>query len=529
MQRHRASTEILRLILYIAGMNACIVPLDALQQHERIEFAHPAQSAPRLALKKCRRTMQMLVWCGVVLLGALSVSPAFASLSFAPSSKAQQNEKQGKEKRAKQKRQTTKQLKKETQKEAAKPRTTAPPQTSISTEQRKLQRLQRQIEQDRERLKSAREREGAVSGKLTKQRRKSKEVQTSIQILTYQMRRTQDSLLKTSTNLGGLQQRLRTLEREYARLCRRVVRRGEPSDEERVVLALAPDDDLATRAVLRSVHRVSVRRAEEIGDLMDSLSGRKHSLELFLSNRETLKSSEEHRARRIGQSIELSEKALDSIRSNKKLLQQKLEERNASVRKVQQMIAALVAEEIRRKKEEARRRAEAEKRGKKGSTAANATAKGKHSRGDDVDESSAKAEFRGVLAGKFRPHSLPWPTASHKILHGFGQYTNPITGTVINNPGLSIEAPYGTPMQCVADGVVSLVHWLPGYGSLVIVDHGNDFRTVYANMASVAVKEGVRVEAGSIVGKSGRSVDGEYAHFEVWRDREKLNPATWLK
>jgi septal ring factor EnvC (AmiA/AmiB activator) len=399
-------------------------------------------------------------------------------------------------------------------------------QPSITAQQQKLRRLQEQVQQDREKLKSVREREGTVSGKLSKQRQKSKEVQTSIQILTQQMRRTQDSILKTTMNLGGLQQRLRMLEREYARVCRRVVRRGEPSLAECMTLGFAPDNELATGAVLRSLNRVSMKRTAELREIADSLSGRKSTLEILLSRHETLMSSEEHRAKRIGQAIEFSEKALDSIRSNKKLLQQKLEERNASIRKMQQVIADLVTQEIRRRKEEARRRAAAELRTKKGGTAAT---KRKHSSSDDVEEASATPEFQGVLAGKFRPHSLPWPTPSHKILHSFGQYTNPMTGTVMHNPGIGIEAAYGTLVQCVAEGIVSLIHWLPGYGSLVIVDHGNDFRTVYANLSSVAVREGARVSAGTLVGKSGRSVDGEYAHFEVWRNREKLNPATWLR
>ncbi|MBK7034100.1 MAG: M23 family metallopeptidase [Ignavibacteria bacterium] len=71
--------------------------------------------------------------------------------------------------------------------------------------------------------------------------------------------------------------------------------------------------------------------------------------------------------------------------------------------------------------------------------------------------------------------------------------------------------------------------WLSGYGSLVIVDHGNGFRTVYANLATVSVKSGSSVQSGTVVGSSGENIDGKLVHFEVWYGRERQNPLTYLR
>jgi septal ring factor EnvC (AmiA/AmiB activator) len=398
--------------------------------------------------------------------------------------------------------------------------------TNVSQQQRKLQELQEQIARNRQQLQSAKEREGKVSEQLDRQRRKNREVQTSLAILSQQMRRTQDSILRTSGSIQALRQRLNTLRSEYRALVRRFARTMFLEAHPRLLLLSRTADnsrsiiptpvsalELANAAIVRNIGTLAHERTTVITELVDSLSGRKNSLEILLNRHEVLKTSEEQRARRLGQAMEMSEKALDSIRANKKLLQQKLEERNASARKLQQVISELIAEELRRKAAKEQRT----ERTSKSAAKARST------------EPEPTSTFHGKLAGKYGRHSLPWPTAQKTILHGYGQYTNPVTNTVINNPGISIATPYGSAVRAVADGKVSLVHWLPGYGSLVIIYHGEEFRTVYANLSSVSVKEGASVQVGDIIGKSGRSVDGEYAHFEVWHNRQKLNPALWLQ
>ena len=78
-------------------------------------------------------------------------------------------------------------------------------------------------------------------------------------------------------------------------------------------------------------------------------------------------------------------------------------------------------------------------------------------------------------------------------------------------------------------GEVSSVTWLPGFGSLVIVDHQNGFRSVYANLATVSVRQGTAVQQGAVVGTSGENIDGALVHFELWYGRDRLNPATYLR
>jgi septal ring factor EnvC (AmiA/AmiB activator) len=83
----------------------------------------------------------------------------------------------------------------------------------------------------------------------------------------------------------------------------------------------------------------------------------------------------------------------------------------------------------------------------------------------------------------------------------------------------------------VFDGTVSSVFFMPGYQNIVIVRHG-EYLTVYAGLGSLSISKGSKVKAGSDIGTvysdpddGGRTV----LHFEVRREREKLNPLDWVR
>lgn len=132
-------------------------------------------------------------------------------------------------------------------------------------------------------------------------------------------------------------------------------------------------------------------------------------------------------------------------------------------------------------------------------------------------------EGGGSRAGRFR-----WPSGSRTIVEGYGQRTNPRTGTVTLNPGINIGAPAGSPVLAAADGTVTAVSWLPRYGTVVILEHAGGWRTVYGNLSSSSVSRGTRVSSGQNLGPVARSIEGEFLHFEIWRGNSRVNPTTLL-
>jgi LysM repeat protein len=113
-----------------------------------------------------------------------------------------------------------------------------------------------------------------------------------------------------------------------------------------------------------------------------------------------------------------------------------------------------------------------------------------------------------------------------------GYFSNPLPGSVetqgihgyngVDLAGVSV----GTPIRAAAAGEVIVSRssgWNGGYGSYVVVKHGNGTQTLYAHMSSVAVAVGDYVDAGETlggVGSTGKST-GPHLHFEV---RGATNP-----
>jgi len=116
---------------------------------------------------------------------------------------------------------------------------------------------------------------------------------------------------------------------------------------------------------------------------------------------------------------------------------------------------------------------------------------------------------------------LPWPVAG-EVIGEFGKNVHPKYKTVTLNNGIDIQAPAGTDVVSVGDGVVDLVQWLNGYGLSVIVNHGQGYYSVYAHLAASHVEEGERVAPGQTVGSV-----GDTGSLNPLRHQVPPWPASW--
>lgn len=98
--------------------------------------------------------------------------------------------------------------------------------------------------------------------------------------------------------------------------------------------------------------------------------------------------------------------------------------------------------------------------------------------------------------------------------------------------GIDLRAATGTPVRAIMAGRVKTVsqeRW--GYGKHVIVDHENDYESLYAHLSKIEVVEGQEVTTASVlgeVGSTGRST-GPHLHLEVRGEGRLLNPASFLE
>ena len=124
---------------------------------------------------------------------------------------------------------------------------------------------------------------------------------------------------------------------------------------------------------------------------------------------------------------------------------------------------------------------------------------------------------------------LPWPVSNGVVTVGFGTQSYAGTKLMQKSDGLEIAVPVGSPVRCVADGEVVYAGEVADE-NIVLVKHGKYF-TGYKNLSSVAVSRDQKVKAGTVLGKSGTSIDGEGGIlFMIMNDKSVAqNPAPWLR
>ncbi|OAE63583.1 peptidase [Achromobacter xylosoxidans] len=96
--------------------------------------------------------------------------------------------------------------------------------------------------------------------------------------------------------------------------------------------------------------------------------------------------------------------------------------------------------------------------------------------------------------------------------------------------GVVLRAPEGTPVKVVAPGTVVYADWLRGFGNLIIVDHGQQYLTVYAYNQSLLKRVGDPVAGGdtiATVGATGGQVESGL-YFEIRHRGAPVDPAQWL-
>jgi murein DD-endopeptidase MepM/ murein hydrolase activator NlpD len=118
-----------------------------------------------------------------------------------------------------------------------------------------------------------------------------------------------------------------------------------------------------------------------------------------------------------------------------------------------------------------------------------------------------------------------WP-AQGWLTASFGERSNPLTGEPGFHEGIDISASEGEPVYATADGVVEAASYSGDFGNLVVLGHAFGISTRYAHLSRFAVRPGVMVKRGDVVGYVGATgrATGAHVHYEVLIDDKPINP-----
>lgn len=107
---------------------------------------------------------------------------------------------------------------------------------------------------------------------------------------------------------------------------------------------------------------------------------------------------------------------------------------------------------------------------------------------------------------------------------------DPILHKIRPHLGVDFDAPIGTPVKAISNGVVVFCKQMRGYGNVLMIRYGDTYKSLYAHLEKFAsyVKPNVAVKKGEIVGYVGETgwTTGPHLHFAIYKNGVAVNPLT---
>jgi septal ring factor EnvC (AmiA/AmiB activator) len=367
----------------------------------------------------------------------------------------------------------------------------------LQAEQRKLREAEQQLKEERRKAAEARDRETSILAELDHVEQRLADKQRDIVRLDGRIRKTQAEILGLRGEIQGLEQQRGGQELGLARRLRAMYKVHAQGGALPILLS---GDDPVARAVavrhLTSLAALDARLIQEYRGTSDRLDDRRRREETRERELADLRSDAQREQAEVDRDAAKRRALLAKVRDERVYHERMVGELSEATRKLEAFIRELQARQRRLAK---------------------------------VPPPKLGVEPPGVGFGNLRGR-LPWPTDG-RIIAAFGAQVHPRFGTRTFRNGVDIEAGEGRDVAAVFAGHVIYTGWFKGYGNLIILDHDNEYYTLYAHVADILVKEGDDVRQGQRIGTVGDtgSLEGPRLYFEVRYQGKPQDPAEWLR
>ncbi len=435
-------------------------------------------------------------------------------------------------------------------------------------------RTLRRLEQERKQLlKNI----AASDRKLQELRKSTKQQERSLKIVQEQVAQRKQVVSVLGSEISGLEQqigsltgRISELHREesgflqrYSEALRQLQRIDVHIDPMIFVLSSSSPSQARERQRFLSRYVSAVRRASEgLRDTRSRIEHTKQEVGRTHAAKEQLLSLRVQEQKKLESQEQQQQASVKELKGQQQQLAQDLSKQRQRAeeldRRIQQQVEAEIraaqqrAEAQRRRQEEARRRREAAQRAarpmiprdKPGQSQPAEQPVERPRPQEDLGDEPRRAATPGgyamdanerALASSFEQNKgrLPAPIrGAYSLLRTFGVHQHSQHSRVqVSSSGVDFGLRSAGQAYAVFSGVVSRIFVIPGYGTSIILRHGN-YLTVYANLSSISVSQGARVATGQALGSIGAAPDGSadrLLHFQLWHERTKLNPLSWIR
>jgi septal ring factor EnvC (AmiA/AmiB activator) len=122
---------------------------------------------------------------------------------------------------------------------------------------------------------------------------------------------------------------------------------------------------------------------------------------------------------------------------------------------------------------------------------------------------------------------LPWPSHGKVI----GRFGSRIAQGKLKRNGILIATKEDQAVKSIHYGRVIFSNWIRGFGLLIIIDHGNNYMSLYGGNKSLTKETGEWVRAGEIIAYSTQSITKNESglYFEIRKNGKPQNPNYWLR
>ena len=146
----------------------------------------------------------------------------------------------------------------------------------------------------------------------------------------------------------------------------------------------------------------------------------------------------------------------------------------------------------------------------------------------EIELAKIRAKKNITTAGSFKSMmgKLSWPV-SGKIVSSYGNKRNTDTKTITFNPYIEIQTHLNSKVTAVLDGIVRKISYIPKFGSIIILDHGDGYSTVYSNLDNIVVNEDDYIQLGQNIANV--STNNNRLQFQIYYNGESSNPEKWLR
>ena len=368
----------------------------------------------------------------------------------------------------------------------------------IQAEQRKLRQTEEKLRNEKRKAAEARARESSILAELEQVEQRLADKHRDISRLDTRIRKTQAEVTGLRAEVQALEKQRSGQEQALARRLRAMYKVQAQGGA--LPLLLSGDDPVARAVAVRHLTHLAAldaRVIQEYRGTTDRLEDRRRREETRQRELADLRSDAKREQAQADQDAARRRTLLARVRDERAYHERMVGELTEAARRLEALIGDLQAKQRR--------------------LARVPPPKG-------VAPAPPGIGF-GTLRGR-----LPWPTEG-RVIAGFGAQVHPRFGTRTFRNGVDIEASGGRDVAAVYAGHVIYTGWFKGYGNLIILDHDNEYYTLYAHMADIGVKEGDDVRQGQKIGTVGDtgSLEGPRLYFEVRYQGKPQDPEQWLR